>query len=179
MKTLIALLSSFVIGSASAATNCNTPSASCSASMAISVEVGPLVNVSPLKDITIQDWNGGADSNDPALAQNFCVFSNSAGTGGTYNIQFVAPTGFELINATAPSYKTKYQLEFTSGTDVQPVTTVVTGPTTLSSQAGSASMNCGGNQNGNATLKINILNPDRLLIAGGYVNTLTMIVTPT
>jgi hypothetical protein len=179
MKTLIALLSSLVIGSAFAATQCTEPGASCTGSIGVSVEVGPLVLVSNVKDIKIPDWKGGAYSDDPALAQNFCVFSNSAGTGGTYTIQFSASSGFELVSSRNPAYKTKYQLEFTSGTDVTPVTNVVTGPTTLNNQLGSASMNCNGNQTGNTTLKINILSPDRALIAGDYTDTLTMLVTPT
>jgi hypothetical protein len=180
MKTLIAIFSFLFISSAFAATTCTDPGNTCAGSVTVSVEVGPLVQLSGVQDINIRDWNGGAYSNDQRLVQNFCVFSNTAGVGGTYTIAFTdTNNNFLLKNAANSNDVAKYQLEFISGTDTAPTTTIVTGPTTLSNQVGSASMTCNGSTN--TTLKVSLLGSvnGALLHAGNYTDTLSMLVTPT
>jgi len=179
VTTLPALLGALFLGTAFAAVNPTAPAETSSGSVGVSVEVGPLVQVTQVKDISLDNWNGGIVASDPNLTKSFCVYSNmSSGAGGKYSIQFNGVTSgnnFWLVNQNNANDVAGYQVVFNGNT----LTSGGSG-STIHGQPASQLVNCGGDGNTNATLQIKLTGAlnGKTLHSGTYTETLAMLVQP-
>lgn len=182
-KLLITLLSTLFITSAFAAVNPTAPGENSSGTVAVTVEVGPLVQITQVKDISLDNWNGGIVNNDPNLTKSFCVYSNTSTdksgkvSGGKYSIQFngVSGTNFWLINQQNTNDVAGYQVVFNGNA----LSSGGAG-STIHDQPGSQLINCGGDGKTNATLQIKLIGSanGKTLHSGTYTETLSMLVQP-
>lgn len=178
MKTKIALLFTFIFASVvSAANNPGKPGATSEGSLGLSIQVGDVIQITGVKDVSIDAWDGqpmGYDNN--TLNQKICVLTNTVSKKYSIEITDNSAAGELSLTGKTTSAALPFTLQVNDGNgNTQEVTT---NNSKVDNLIGSTNLGCTDTGGSNLSLDMAIPNPPASLVTDTYSTELRLTVTP-